>query len=434
MYAARAEARNAIRSATSSGRPIRPSGIGASAAARSAMIRCSYSSGGGGGESATRLRSHWPDQMSPTHTVLTRMRASASSFESAFVSAMPAARLTDVGTERARGCFAPMWVTLMIRPPPFCRIAGSAARIARIAPKSFRSRSACQASSPAASNGPIASRPALLTRTSILPKRASVSATKRSGSPGFATSAATQRTSAFVAARTASLAARRTSARRAQIATRAPSAPSRCAVASPMPSLPPVIAATLPSRPRSTLGPPLIELPDSLERLSDERDVLLPELPPLVRVQVRHARPQAGHRRLELGTGDGSLHRPAQHAHRLGRGPFVHDHPDLQVVLEVLPLLLQRRHVRQRLKALLPHHGERAERPRLDVREYRARPGGHHVHVAAQQGGDRGAGAVVGHVLQADAGGRGEHLRRQVDARVVAGRAVGDLPGPAPGV
>ena len=46
-------------------------------------------------------------QISPTHTVLTRILCSASSFESALVSAMPAARVTEVGTERARGVFAP---------------------------------------------------------------------------------------------------------------------------------------------------------------------------------------------------------------------------------------------------------------------------------------------------------------------------------------
>src|SRR5579859_1106515 len=44
----------------------------------------------------------------------------------------------------------------------------------------------------------------------------------------------------------------RTSARRAQMTTRAPSRPSDSAVARPIPSLPPVTMATFPCRPRST--------------------------------------------------------------------------------------------------------------------------------------------------------------------------------------
>src|SRR5258707_11582213 len=43
-----------------------------------------------------------------------------------------------------------------------------------------------------------------------------------------------------------------TSARRAQTTTDAPSRPSDCAAARPIPSLPPVTMATLPVRPRST--------------------------------------------------------------------------------------------------------------------------------------------------------------------------------------
>src|SRR5205823_10979916 len=79
-------------------------------------------------------------------TPLTRMLSAASSFDSAFISAMPAARETEVGTERGPGCLAPRFSTLTMLPPPAWRRWGTAARMARIAPKSFRSRSACHRS------------------------------------------------------------------------------------------------------------------------------------------------------------------------------------------------------------------------------------------------------------------------------------------------
>ena len=115
---------------------------------------------------------------------LTRMPSGASSFESAFVRASPAARLTEVGSDRAAGVLAPVLRMLTIRPPPACRMGGTQSRTQRIAAKSFSSRSACQAASSTVSNPRAAEVPALLTRMSIRPNRSSVVGTSRSRSLG----------------------------------------------------------------------------------------------------------------------------------------------------------------------------------------------------------------------------------------------------------
>jgi hypothetical protein len=75
---------------------------------------------------------------------------------------------------------------------------------------------------------------------------------KRGMSSGLAASATMVITSAPVALRIASAAPSMTSARRAQIASLAPSCARRIADAPPMPSLPPVMAITLPLSPSST--------------------------------------------------------------------------------------------------------------------------------------------------------------------------------------
>ena len=142
---------------------------------------------------ATQRRSHWPLLTIPRQIALTRMPSGASSFESAFVRASPAARLTEVGSERAPGVLAPVFRMLTMRPPPAFRMGGTQSRTQRIAAKSFSSRSACQAASSTVSKPRAAEVPALLTRMSIRPNRSSVSATSRSRSPARVTSAATSR-------------------------------------------------------------------------------------------------------------------------------------------------------------------------------------------------------------------------------------------------
>src|SRR5215831_755010 len=117
------------------------------------------------------------------------MLSFAYSFDSAFVSARPAARETVVGIERARGCFAPIVVIFTIRPPPCWRMCGITSRTSRIAAKSLRSRSCCHSASVTDSNSPVSDVPALFTRMSIRPKLRSAAATTFSQSVGFATSA-----------------------------------------------------------------------------------------------------------------------------------------------------------------------------------------------------------------------------------------------------
>jgi hypothetical protein len=79
-----------------------------------------------------------------------------------------------------------------------------------------------------------------------------------SQSAGLATSARTASTSPPVADSISSAVFCNNTSRRAQMATRAPSSQKRNAVARPIPSLPPVMAATLPFNPRSiaSLIPP----------------------------------------------------------------------------------------------------------------------------------------------------------------------------------
>jgi hypothetical protein len=65
----------------------------------------------------------------------------------------------------------------MIRPLPCSRMCGSTARVIRIAPKTLVSNSARACSIELSSAAPATPTPALLTRTSIRPDRASTSRT-----------------------------------------------------------------------------------------------------------------------------------------------------------------------------------------------------------------------------------------------------------------
>ena len=180
-------------------------------------------------------------------TVLTRILSAANSLDKALVSASPAARVTVVGMDLARGCLAPMLVMLMMRPPPCLRMWPIARRARRIAPKSLRSKSACQVSSVTDSNTPVAEVPALLTRISMRPKASIAPATTRAQSSARLTSAcigATLPPAATICAATASSNSRP----RATMTTLAPSAANITAVALPIPWVPPVTMATFPFR------------------------------------------------------------------------------------------------------------------------------------------------------------------------------------------
>src|SRR5207249_10060941 len=62
------------------------------------------------------------------------------------------------------------------------------------------------------------------------------------------------------------------------------------------------------------------------------------------------------------------------------------------------------------------------------------RSGRQRIHVAAQDRGERGPGAGIGHVAQLHVGRVLEERHRHVEGSVNARRAVGDLPGPLLGV
>ena len=185
--------------------------------------------------------------------VLTRMLSAANSLASDLVRLMPAARVTLVGSARAGGALPPPIVALTIEPPPRSRIDGTTPRQKRTAPITLSWMSASQASSSSDSRPCAADAPALLIRMSTPPNSAVTALTNRSTSAADVTSAACANTSPPVSARSSSAARSRFSARRAQIATRTPSLASRRAVASPIPSLPPVTIATLPSSPSSSM-------------------------------------------------------------------------------------------------------------------------------------------------------------------------------------
>src|SRR3989304_1951979 len=184
--------------------------------------------------------------------VFTRILSGADSLARDLVRLIPAARETLVGSPRAAGAFAPRLVTLMMRPPPRFFMCGRESRQQRTAESSLGSRSCSQAASSTASNEAAAEVPALLTRMSTPPHSRTTSLTNVSIWSAFVTS--TDRASTCPpAARIPAAARSSTSGRRAQIATRASSAASLRAAARPSPSLPPVMMATLPPSPRSSI-------------------------------------------------------------------------------------------------------------------------------------------------------------------------------------
>ena len=86
-------------------------------------------------------------------------------------------------------------VTLMIRPPPWARMTGSAARISRIGPNTFTSNVWCASASPPSSSGASTAVPALLIRTSRRPAAATTDRTAASQACGSARSRGTWVTS-----------------------------------------------------------------------------------------------------------------------------------------------------------------------------------------------------------------------------------------------
>src|SRR6267142_2504784 len=191
--------------------------------------------------------------------VLTRILSAAYSLARDLVRLRPAARVTEVGRARGWGALPPTVVMLTMRPPPRFFMWGMTRRDMRTAPMTLRSQSACHVSSSTFSKAAAAEVPALLRRMSMPPHWATTALTSLSQSAARLTSATWASTWPLVVLRISSAVWSRCSLRRAQIATRAPSAASFSAAARPSPSLPPVMMATLPLSPRSSMNAPADE-------------------------------------------------------------------------------------------------------------------------------------------------------------------------------
>ena len=154
------------------------------------------------------MRTHCPLSMSPIKMAFTRMPSGPSSLERAFMSAMPAARETELGSLAAPGALAAM-ARVKSAAPLLWRRWGSAVRVNRTAPITLSCRSPSHTASSLASRVPAAERPALCTMPSILPHRATAPSTRRVMSAACSTSARTARTSPPAAASAASAEASR---------------------------------------------------------------------------------------------------------------------------------------------------------------------------------------------------------------------------------
>ena len=165
------------------------------------------------------------------------------------MNAMPAARDTAVGAPFARGAFAPVFSTLMMRPHLRSFMPGHTSRASRIAANNFSSRSSCQISSVISVDGIAIDWPALLIRISTLPNALITPSYVFWISSAFDTSQTKVATRPpCAAAVTVCFACSNTSGRRARMATSAPDAANSFAMARPSPMLAPVMIALRPSR------------------------------------------------------------------------------------------------------------------------------------------------------------------------------------------
>src|SRR5271165_1539928 len=154
-----------------------------------------------------------------------------------------------------------------IRPHPCSRMEGSASRASRIDERRFALRAASRAASSTSNARPGGGPPAFAITMSTLPKAARVAATSRAGAAGSVTSSAVASTSAPPVVSSKRVCSR-TSASRAVIITRTPSATRASAVALPRPREAAVTSAVFPSMPRSTLAAPI---PDQLDSTRKRR-------------------------------------------------------------------------------------------------------------------------------------------------------------------
>ena len=115
-------------------------------------------------------RTIWSDSIRPIFKAFTRTLCAAPSPAKTLVSAMPAARVTEVGAEPLAGVLARVLSILIILPQRLAFIDGRTKRLKRTAAMSLRSKSYCHSSSVMASKAPAFAKPALFTRISMRSK------------------------------------------------------------------------------------------------------------------------------------------------------------------------------------------------------------------------------------------------------------------------
>ena len=183
--------------------------------------------------------------MRPGATQLTVIDSGPSSRASVFAQPVRPGRSAFDSARCGVGSLTVIEVMKTIRPASLFRMCGSASRTSRTAGWSRSSNADSSWRSVISEAGPAGGPPEFHTRMSIPPKASTVRLTSRSRSAAFVTSPRTARAPMRSASRS------RTSRRRANIATFAPSAASASAEASPRPDEAPQTIAVLPRRPSS---------------------------------------------------------------------------------------------------------------------------------------------------------------------------------------
>src|SRR5947207_9859437 len=230
-YDASWEARNATTLATSSGCPKRFIGtFDTTSFANSSMASC-----------GRPVLPKMGVTIGPGATVLTRMPRSASSAAAVRAKERNAALVAEYALVPAVPLLSATLVFRMMEAPSFS--SGSAFWMVKYAPLILMSNCSSYVLSDVWARGANLATPAFTNNTSILPSFCETSAYSLSTSARLETSACTASTP-FPMVFTASS---RVFLLRPEIATRAPSSCRRLAVANPMPLLPPVTTATLPS-------------------------------------------------------------------------------------------------------------------------------------------------------------------------------------------
>ncbi len=239
MYEESSEVRKSASAATSSGRPIRPSGT---SFLYSAPTASAVSSGSASGSSAAGLVIGV--STAPGHMALTRIPFAASSTAATLVSPSTACLVAAYAPTNAMPVSPVYEEVLTMVPPPAASISGATFLMPRKAPTWLTCTTCWNSSSGVVTSSLKRRMPALLTSPSIFPKAPFAAATAACQSASWLTSRCTNSAvsspSSFARA---SPCASSTSA----ITTRAPSAANSRASCSPCPRAAPLISTTRPS-------------------------------------------------------------------------------------------------------------------------------------------------------------------------------------------